>query len=316
MASLACCVLVALGAIDRESVVRRHTVRIVGAPAPPPLSTPLTLSVGNGVIGFNAGADGLQSLNTSYRSFPLTTLSDWGWHSSPPPRGQPDPFADFGYSFLNTSEGRAVPYPLNTSGGAGGGPEWLRANPHRLDLLQVALRRRADTATPLVLGSGGGKGAAGDVPRASSVQVLDPYSGELVSNFSVVSGASRAAAAAADADAPATAMSTRTVCHMDLDLLSWRVEGAPLQQQQQQQQQQQAPPADEEHLVLRLAFPYGSMAEYSGGNDWERDDAHSTTLVRATADSALFRRRLDWDEYVPSARYSQQLTSAFSFFFY
>ena len=49
--------------------------------------------VGNGVIGFNADATGMQSLNETYTVFPLATLSDWGWHSSPPP--QPSPFDTF-----------------------------------------------------------------------------------------------------------------------------------------------------------------------------------------------------------------------------
>ena len=81
MLSLALLAMLSLGAIDRESVVRRHVVRIEGVPPAAPLSTPLTLSVGNGVLGFNADATGLQSLNTSYHTgggFPLTTLSDWG----------------------------------------------------------------------------------------------------------------------------------------------------------------------------------------------------------------------------------------------
>ena len=88
--------------------------------------------------------------------FPLTTLSDWGWHSSPYPgteansranrtkttgedegagEGESTPFSSFEYTFFNISTGRKVPYPLDCKGEDA---EWLRANPHRLDLIQVA----------------------------------------------------------------------------------------------------------------------------------------------------------------------------------
>ena len=46
---------------------------------------------------YNADVTGFQTLNTSYKTFPLTTLSDWGWHSQPPPAPTDKFFADFQY---------------------------------------------------------------------------------------------------------------------------------------------------------------------------------------------------------------------------
>jgi hypothetical protein len=168
------------------------------------VDSPQTLAVGNGVIGFNADATGLQSLNTTYSVFPLTTLSDWGWHSSPLPEANPQLFESYPYKYFNISTGRSVPYPLGgySSSKDSNKPNyaWLRENPHRLDLIQVALRRRDATFAPLV---------PADLNTKSGRQELDLWKGELSSNFSF--------------GAASTPVATHTVCHMDLDILSWSV---------------------------------------------------------------------------------------------
>jgi len=65
--------------IDRESVVRRHVVVLSGVGSDPRADTAhitygaLTMTVGNGAIGFNADATGMQSLNlTCVFSTPCT----------------------------------------------------------------------------------------------------------------------------------------------------------------------------------------------------------------------------------------------------
>ena len=249
----------ATGAIDRRAVVQRHRVVLHGigqgdTPVPSALQSPLTLTIGNGVVGFNADCTGLQSLNTTYVTFPLPTLSDWGWHSSPP--DDPDVFADYEYKWFNISTGRSVPYPEPMR------PNdiWLRENPHRLDLIQVGLRRQSATFTPLV---------PRDIDASSSKQVLDPWSGELVSNFSVSVLATTHTAPVDPSFAQYAAVRTRSVMHMDLDILSWRVESTLLAAAQPQPQPEldadaggddsgaggDAAPADP--LVVRVAFPYG-----------------------------------------------------------
>ena len=285
--------------IDRRTVVQRHTVMLTNFAPAPPLTVPLTLTVGNGVIGFNADATGLQSLNTTYGTtnggFPLTTLSDWGWHSSPLPAGT---FSNYTYEYFNTSLNHSVPYPTKFEAG-GEGHSWLRQNPHRLDIIQVALRRREDTHTPLELDT--------DIVRESAAQILDPWTGELVSNFSLRTTGRRTGTPTPQ---HGTQMTTRTTCAMDLDLLSWRVEGPLLRRTPSRPatttmyQRRPAPPAPpaplrDEHVVLRIAFPYGTTDFSGAGGDWSPSLAarHTTTVVRRTADSVLLRRRLDWDEY-------------------
>jgi hypothetical protein len=57
------------------------------------------------VVGFNTDVTGFQTFNSTYKVFPLTTLSDWGWHSEPPP-ADPNIFADYQYEMFNISTGR------------------------------------------------------------------------------------------------------------------------------------------------------------------------------------------------------------------
>ena len=282
--------------IDREAVVRRHPVRLRGigqavggeAAASAVLQgQPLTLTVGNGAIGFNADATGLQSLNATYGTFPLSTLSDWGWHSAPPPGVPAGPghqaavdafFASYEYDEYEISTGRVVPYPTAAAPSftpgqrTGASPfEWLRANPHRLDLIQVALRRAAAPHVPL---------APADLHTAA--QELSPWTGALSSNFSMSGGDVR----------------TRTACHMDLDILSWQLDSKLLATKS----------SGSDALVLRVAFPYGAGAMGGAGHNWTADAAHSTTVVHSTPTSMLLRRRLDFDEVEVLCRWSSGLS--------
>ena len=148
--------LLASGAIDRQNVVRRHTIRFNGITKLPETlgKDPMTLAVGNGVLAFNADITGMYTLNETYtHGFTLTTLSDWGWHSEPPPENV-DPFRSYQYTYFNTTRSepasddskgtnsfgtKKVPYPVVEPEDADDGGSWLRENPHRLDLIQVAL---------------------------------------------------------------------------------------------------------------------------------------------------------------------------------
>lgn len=300
---------VSASAIDREAVVRRHAVRLRGIgqtdDAPAVLhGQPLSLTVGNGAMGFNADATGMQSLNGTHKTFPLSTLSDWGWHSSPPPgipagAGHQDEVTEFfrGYKYdlYNISDGRQVPYPTAqaptfTPGQANGSNpyEWLRRNPHRLDLIQVALRRQAAPDVPLT---------PADLDSASATQELCPWTGELASNFSF--GTARAA------------VRTKTACHMDLDLLSWRVESPALLgavAAGHGDGPTPAPDARADALAVRVAFPYGSGDMGGGGHDWTKDAAHTTSIVRSTATSVLLKRQLDFDQYLVLCKWSAGAT--------
>src|SRR5687768_4875021 len=65
-------------AINRQAVVRRHTIQITKADS---LSS---LTIGNGQFAFTADVTGLQSFPAFYqKGVPLGTQSEWGWHSFP-----------------------------------------------------------------------------------------------------------------------------------------------------------------------------------------------------------------------------------------
>jgi len=111
--------------IDRQALVRRHDVRLH---APDPWAP---LSVGNGEFAFTADVTGLQTFPAFYRqTIPLSTLSQWAWHSFPNPSSHllEDTFETY------DTGGRPVPYPTNTRSEAG---QWLRQNPHRLALARI-----------------------------------------------------------------------------------------------------------------------------------------------------------------------------------
>ncbi|WP_460651847.1 hypothetical protein [Kribbella endophytica] len=136
---------VASGAgIDRRALVGRHDVQVLGVVPESPLS------VGNGEFCFTVDVTGLQTWPERYPVAPRTgddpggsllgTLSQWGWHSFPgsyeldetrrtysTPRG-PVPYVDLGgeMDLGTTSEPGQTP-----------AEEWLRANPHRLELGQI-----------------------------------------------------------------------------------------------------------------------------------------------------------------------------------
>ena len=119
--------------IDRLALVTRHNVTLTKA-------DPLTpLSVGNGEFAFTADVTGLQTFPEYYeKGMPLGTLSQWGWHSLPNPQG---------YRMADVLEeyevaGRKVPYASGKgrSGGYSAAADWLRGNPHRLDLGRIGLR--------------------------------------------------------------------------------------------------------------------------------------------------------------------------------
>jgi hypothetical protein len=145
--------------IDRQALVRRHNpvVRAADPWAP--------LSLGNGEFAFTADVTGLQTFPAFYgESIPLSTLSQWGWHSFPNPAG---------YRLEQTFEpydtaGRPVQYPTNVRTPAA---EWLRQNPHRLGLARIGFDFEMDSRPAAITDLSGIE------------QRLDLWSGTLESRF-------------------------------------------------------------------------------------------------------------------------------------
>jgi hypothetical protein len=148
--------------LERRLLVTRHNpvLHAVNPRAP--------LSVGNGEFAFTADVTGLQSLRALYEPHvPLCTQSQWGWHSFPiPDHLHP---SDFRLEMYDTY-GRPVGYATQKEGQAQ--PyDWLRENPHRLNLAEIALLLDQELLKPE------------DIDRIH--QELDLWNGILDSRFQV-----------------------------------------------------------------------------------------------------------------------------------
>ena len=113
------------GKIDRRATVERHTVKYVGNSA---RKSDSPSQVGNGKFAFGFDRTGLQTLSAQ------NTLSDWAWHSTPPPS---DP-KKFKGSSVNSPKGiinfpDSLPDPANPQLS-----QWLAANPQSLNLGRIA----------------------------------------------------------------------------------------------------------------------------------------------------------------------------------
>ncbi len=176
------------GAQERKATIGRHDPKLQS------LDPMAPLSVGNGEFAFTADITGLQSFPAAYaEGIPLCTQSQWGWHSVPLPAGL-DPNA------LRMTEyethGRMVGYPTR-----GDGQQqlfnWLRENPHRLNLARIGLRMTKRDGKPA---------AAADVKAVD--QRLDLWSGMLHSQFELEGKAVR----------------VQTACHPAIDGIAFCVE--------------------------------------------------------------------------------------------
>lgn len=166
-------------AIDRKATVSRHNPLLRDfAPLSP-------LSAGNGEFAFTADLTGLQTCPEIYENaIPLCTQSQWGWHTSPLPSGL-DPAA-FRMTPFDTY-GRAAGYPAGATGQKDL-YDWLRENPHRLNLGRVGFHLRRSEIS-------------------ETEQRLDLWTGILVSRFR----------------AKGSAIEVRTCCHPSEDTLAVEV---------------------------------------------------------------------------------------------
>lgn len=152
----------ASGRLDRLAIASRHD------PVLRRLDHRSPLSVGNGEFAFTADTTGLQSFAELYENtVPLCTESQWGWHSFPSLAGLGA--SDLRLEIFDTY-GRPVGYATSREGQEKLF-DWLRENPHRLNLAHIALL--LDRA-PL---------APGDVTNIDQRLVL--ASGTLVSRFNL-----------------------------------------------------------------------------------------------------------------------------------
>lgn len=118
--------------IDRPSLVRRHNPVLTRIEP----QSPLTL--GNGEFAFTADITGLQSLSEYANTAPLCTMSHWGWHSTPDTNGRMYTFSDVELTQYYC-ENRQTAYAVESQPGNEDVYDWLRKNPHRLNLAEISL---------------------------------------------------------------------------------------------------------------------------------------------------------------------------------
>jgi protein-glucosylgalactosylhydroxylysine glucosidase len=171
--------------IDRKALVSRNNPHLTRVEPRSPLS------VGNGELAFTVDITGLQSMPQAYEnSTPLCIQSQWGWHTTPMPAGlagTPLRLENF------DTYGRAVGYATDSKGQE---PlfNWLRENPHRLNLARIGLFLDGRVIDPA------------DVTGIS--QTLDLWSGVIESRFEL----------------RGKPVKVRTCCHPERDLVAATVE--------------------------------------------------------------------------------------------
>ncbi|RYG20085.1 hypothetical protein EON82_20660, partial [bacterium] len=167
--------------IDRHALVTRHNVVLTAYDGERPLQ------VGNGEFAFGMDVTGLQTFA------PFNTMSQWGWLRSPLPKGER--IENYRMPIYPT-HGREVPYPLPDPNHPALS-DWLRKNPHRLNLGRVGL----------VLTKADGT-AASPKDLRNIRQSLDMWRGVVTSQFEIES----------------QPVKVVTVCHPKLDAIAARVE--------------------------------------------------------------------------------------------
>ena len=196
--------------IDRKALVDRHS------PVLHKLDPFSPLTLGNGEFAFTADITGLQTFSNEYeKSMPLCTMSQWGWHTTPLRAGLD--LKDLRLTQYDM-HGRPVGYHTSSEGQT----ElfnWLRQNPHRLNLGRIGLS----------LNKGDVGGGLSDISEIN--QKLDLWTGTLESSFRF----------------DGQPVFVRTAVHPNHDLLAVEIR-SPLVQNQNLLHS----------LALRFGFPYGS----------------------------------------------------------
>lgn len=153
--------------INRKSLVTRHNIVVTR------FDTLSSLTVGNGDFAFTVDATGLQTFPDYYRGgVPLGTESQWGWHSFPNPHHYTlrDIYKKYDYY------GRKIPYAYasHDTPRQKAATDWLRANPHRIDLGRIGF---------VITNAKGKKIVMDDYTHIH--QVLDLWTGIIHSHFEV-----------------------------------------------------------------------------------------------------------------------------------
>ncbi|MEU1515125.1 hypothetical protein ABZ490_23760 [Streptomyces sp. NPDC005811] len=264
--------------IDRESLVRRHSVEIT---RPDPAHV---LTVGNGDFAYTADITGMQTFvsyhdqATAFAEQRLAvhnaTMSNWGWHSMP----NPDGFVlDDAMTTYETARG-PVQYPDKFDMSAITGGEiaeefragaWLNANPQRIDLGRIGLQ---------LCSAPGAEPETHPEALADPRQRLDLWTGTLTSTFEYAGQEVRVTTVADPHHA-------RVAFRIESELVASGL------------------------AAVVLKFPYASDGFFQT-SDWTSPEQHTSTLeplgegaarIRRVLDDTNYAVRLDWTEGALSA---------------
>ena len=243
--------------IDRKAVTQRHTPVITQAD---PLAS---LTVGNGHLATTVDVTGMQSYPDEYTNgIPLTTMSDWGWHSFPNPlnlkREESERTIDLGHGH---NEVYAVEYKHAEDGRHKLATEYFRANPHRLNLgvIGLDLRDRSGQRIPLA-------------NLRDIHQELKLYDGVIESRFK----------------ADGEAVEVSTIARQDQDAVVYHIKTALLKNGQAK-------------VSIRLPYPTGKHSDDAADwtkptlhqSHIVCEDSHSA-LIEHTLDTTRYFLQLSW----------------------
>lgn len=121
--------------IDRKELVNGHN------PVLEEMDKESALTVGNGEFAFTADITGMQTLYEEYDILPLCTMSQWGWHTKPVNDEKYEyTLKDLVMTEYDVCDGRHVGYAKKQFAGNEEVYQWLRKNPHRLNLARIGFR--------------------------------------------------------------------------------------------------------------------------------------------------------------------------------
>lgn len=135
--------------INRYELISRHNPKM----AEVDFQSPLT--IGNGELAYTVDITGMQTLSSEYSTagFPLCTMTQWGWHSIPVNGNAPYyKLDDISWTYYNFNN-RKVKYASIPQEGNGEVYNWLRENPHRLNLGNIGLEWKGQRLIPGYLSS-------------------------------------------------------------------------------------------------------------------------------------------------------------------
>lgn len=249
--------------IDRKELLKLHD------PVHNEIDITSPLTVGNGQIAFTADVTGFQSLYNEYgKVLPLCTMSQWGWHTKP--------VSDERYSYsLNDVimdeydfNGRIVKYPRTRFEGNEEVFDWLRMNPHRVNLARIGLW------------FDGREIVTEDLSEIE--QELDLYQGIIYSRYSL----------------GGNLCNVMTCCDCDSDRIAFSIKSELLGRKIEIDGRMYP------RLEVRIEFPYG--AANITGSDWDKPNLHITEMEECGKEGFLIRRTVDKDRYFARFETEQQ----------